>query len=161
LGADGGGVVGVTREPGAGAGPPRPAIAGRETASAGQRGTAAHEAPGGGGATGSRVPSSGAAPADDLLPPPVAAPRLNGVVEPAPFGSYHQQADGPGPARVSIGTIEVTVVPPARPPVPASVSRPPAPGPRGRSRPPSLLATTASDSRLRDGLRRWYGIAQG
>jgi hypothetical protein len=129
--------------------------------SIGQRGTAAYEAPGDGGATGNRGPSSAAAPVGDLLPPPAAAPRLNEMVEPAPFGSYQQQPGGPGPARVSIGTIEVTVVPPAGPPSPASVSRPPAPPSRGRSRPPSLLAATAADSRLRDGLRRWYGIAQG
>ena len=49
----------------------------------------------------------------------------------------------------------------SRPTLQPSESRSPAPVPRGRSRPPSLLGTTAGATRLRDGLRRWYGIAQG
>ena len=59
---------------------------------------------------------------------------------------------------MSIGTIEVTVVPPARP---GRESRPGAQVPRGGPRPASLLAAHGGTSRLRDGLRRWYGIAQG
>lgn len=78
---------------------------------------------------------------------------------------------GPGrsrrgaPGRVTIGTIEVTVVPPARPAHEAggrhvaSGSRPSVPRAERRS-PTSGLAGEHSIP-LRDGLRRWYGIAQG
>ena len=60
--------------------------------------------------------------------------------------------------RVSIGTIEVTVVPPA--PAVREI-RPPVPVTRGWSRPPSPFAASAGADRLRNGLRRWYGTAQG
>jgi hypothetical protein len=88
------------------------------------------------------APSSRSAPARGLRAEPgeVRAPRL---------------------ARVSIGTIEVTVVPPA-PPAPAVPEiRPQVPVSPRWPRPSSLLATSAGSDRLRDGLRRWYGTAQG
>ena len=97
----------------------------------------------------------------DLLPPLTQAPRPAELAGPGSGGSRQEPPGGPAPARVSIGTIEVTVVPPARPALRASQSRPPAQMPRGRSGPQSLLAATAAGGRLRDGLRRWYGIAQG
>ena len=52
---------------------------------------------------------------------------------------------------------------PAGPRPPPAAPRDPAPAPvtRGWSRPPSLLASSAGADRLRDGLRRWYGTAQG
>jgi hypothetical protein len=63
--------------------------------------------------------------------------------------------------RVSIGTIEVTVVPPA-PPAPAVPEiRIPVPVTPGRPRPPSPFAAGEGADRLRHGLRRWYGTAQG
>ena len=97
----------------------------------------------------------------DLLPPLAQAPRPTELAGPGPTGSRQESPGGPAPARVSIGTIEVTVVPPARPALGASRNRPPAQVPRGRSGPQPLLAATAGGGRLRDGLRRWYGIAQG
>jgi len=60
-------------------------------------------------------------------------------------------------AQVSIGTIEVTVVPAAKP---SAAEIPPA-QPVIRSRPPALIATGPGADRRRDGRRRWYGIAQG
>jgi hypothetical protein len=82
--------------------------------------------------------------------PPVAMPRTEPgepLVPPRP--------------RVSIGTIEVTVVPPA-PPAPAVREiQPPAPVTRGWSRSPSAFAASAGADRLRYGFRRWYGTAQG
>jgi hypothetical protein len=103
----------------------------------------------------------GPATARDLLPPPASAPRpveLSG----SNSGGSGQAPRGSAQARVSIGTIEVTVVPPARPAaVPAREIEPPAHAPHARFRPPSLLAASAGAGRLRDGLRRWYGIAQG
>jgi len=92
------------------------------------------------------------------LPPPALASRPDEPTGPGPFGSHQQLPGGPGPDRVSIGTIEVTVVPPPRP---GTESRPGGQAPRGRPRPASLLAAHGGTSRLRDGLRRWYGIAQG
>jgi hypothetical protein len=64
-------------------------------------------------------------------------------------------------ARVSIGTIEVTVVPPAAPTPAVGAVRPPAQTAPSRSRAGSALALSPGSDRLRDGLRRWYGIAQG
>jgi hypothetical protein len=52
---------------------------------------------------------------------------------------------------VSIGTVEVTVVSPA-PPTQAAPTWP---------RPARQPAEGAGTGRLRDALRRWYGIAQG
>jgi hypothetical protein len=83
-------------------------------------------------------------PASD--PPPVAISRT-GPGEPRV----------PRRPRVSIGTIEVTVVPPA----PAAPEiRLPAPVTPGWSRPPSPFAASEGADRLRHGLRRWYGTAQ-
>ena len=76
-------------------------------------------------------------------------------------GVPYQKPRAAGPPRVSIGTIDVTVLPPAPPAPPAPGIRPPAQAARGWTRPPSLLAATAGAGRLRDGLRRWYGTAQG
>jgi hypothetical protein len=69
------------------------------------------------------------------------------------------------PGRVTIGTIEVTVVPPARPAHGAGTPpriAPPLPAellPAGHRAAPRFAE--AGTARLRDGLRRWYGIAQG
>jgi hypothetical protein len=96
------------------------------------------------------------AAARDLIPqpisnsPPVAMPRT-GPGEPLV----------PRRSRVSIGTIEVTVVPPT-PLAPAVREiQPPASVTRGWSRPPSPFAVSAGADRLRYGFRRWYGMAQG
>jgi hypothetical protein len=67
------------------------------------------------------------------------------------------RSGGPRQAQVSIGTIEVTVVPAAKP---SGAEIPPA-KPVIRSRPPALIATGPGADRMRDGRRRWYGIAQG
>ncbi len=122
-------------------------------------GTGTRETPGGWDAVSDNGRSRAPAALRDLLPPPAQAPRPTELAGPGPGGSRQQPAGGRASARVSIGTIEVTVVPPARPAVHASESRAPAQMPRGRSRPASPL--TAGADRLRDGLRRWYGIAQG
>jgi hypothetical protein len=95
-------------------------------------------------------PGTRSASVPDLLPP---AP---GAEHPGPTGPARGSA---GPARVTIGTIEVTVVPPARPPHPAEPARVP-PRPPVMRPAASSLAETGS-ARLRGGLRRWYGIAQG
>jgi hypothetical protein len=87
----------------------------------------------------------------DLLPPPVSGPR--------PGGSSQRPRDT-RPSQVSIGTIEVTVVPPTAPAA-GLETRPPSRAARDRSRPASLLAANAGTDRLRDGVRRWYGTAQG
>ncbi len=90
-----------------------------------------------------------------------AAPPTVGLAPPRPGSRGGDPADqrrAPNnlpraePETVSIGTIEVTVVPAAKP---RAVSSRPAPR---RERPPSRLA--GSDP-LRDGRRRWYGVAQG
>jgi hypothetical protein len=62
--------------------------------------------------------------------------------------------------RVTIGTIEVTVVPPAQHP---AHSLPAQTGPAQTVPAPaaSPVPAEAGSVRLRDGLRRWYGIAQG
>lgn len=111
-------------------------------------------------ADGDQGPSAAAAATGKVpaLPPPALAPRPDEPTGPGPFGPRQQLPGAPGPDRVSIGTIEVTVVPPARP---GTGSRPGARAPRIRPRPASLLAADGGTSRLRDGLRRWYGIAQG
>ncbi|HUA27937.1 MAG TPA: hypothetical protein VMC03_03565 [Streptosporangiaceae bacterium] len=72
----------------------------------------------------------------------------------------------PARARLSIGTIEVTVAPPAASPAAGAAAQPARPGPasarvQSRPRPPSLLASGPGAERLRDGLRRWHGTAQG
>lgn len=96
----------------------------------------------------------------DLRPLPGPAARPIAMPGPEPGGQY-QRPRVSGPPRVSIGTIDVTVLPPAPPAPPAPGIRPPAQVARGWTRPPSLLAATAGADRRRDGLRRWYGTAQG
>jgi hypothetical protein len=100
------------------------------------------------------------APVRDLMPPPSSRTRPAAMSGTEPAEPYREP---PVPRRphVSIGTIEVTVVPPA-PPAPAvREAQPPPPVTHGWSRPPSLLASSVGSDRLRDGLRRWYGTAQG
>ena len=102
--------------------------------------------------------SGGTAAVHDLLPSPGLAP---GPIEPSglrPGGS--RQLGGAARPRVSIGTIEVTVVPPARP-EPAADVQPPARAARGRSGEGFRPAASMGSDRLRSGLRRWYGTAQG
>jgi hypothetical protein len=91
------------------------------------------------------------------------APR---AVAPAPEDRYDAYGDTSRaerrltrPARVSIGTIEVTVVSAPEPAAPTHPVAAPAPQARRRPRPPSQLAAGAD--RLREGRRRWYGTAQG
>ncbi len=104
--------------------------------------------------------------AGDLLPPPAptpaSAPASHSITMPGHEAAGRRGEPGvPGRSRVSIGTIEVTVVP-AAPPAPAvPQAHPPVQAARGRSRPPSLLAAGPGADRRQDGLRRWYGIAQG
>jgi len=146
--------------PGPPSGRPRPAAAGIDQRQPG--GAGSQQAPGRGDSIGELGPAR-AAVAGHLQPAshPALAPRPDELAGPDRFGSRQRPPGGPGSARVSIGTIEVTVLPPARPTLHPGESRSPAPVPRGRSRPPSLFGTTAGATRLRDGLRRWYGIAQG
>jgi len=120
-----------------------------------RRAAARPEAPGSDGAADPGRPR-GPKAVRDLMPqltsdpPPVAMPRT----EPG-------EPLVPRRPRVSIGTIEVTVVPPP-PPAPAVREiQPPAPVTRGWSRPPSPFAASAGADRLRYGFRRWYGTAQG
>jgi hypothetical protein len=92
----------------------------------------------------------------DLVPPAADGRRLGeqaGVTRSA-------RSAGETPARVTIGTIEVTVVPPAQPAHGASEPARVPPLPPAVKRPTSLLGESGS-ARLRNGLRRWYGIAQG
>ncbi len=91
--------------------------------------------------------------ARDLLPPSAPALRSD---EHAGTGGARREP----PGRVTIGVIEVTVVPPARPARGAGEPRPAAQVPAVAPRAASWLAE-AGAARLRDGLRRWYGIAQG
>jgi hypothetical protein len=88
----------------------------------------------------------------DLVPPPA---RATGRDEQTRMDESRREA----PGRVTIGAIEVTVVPPARPAGGRGEPRPaPAPAVQPRSAP---SPAEAGGARLRDGLRRWYGIAQG
>jgi hypothetical protein len=88
----------------------------------------------------------------DLAPQPASDPPPIAI-----SGTGPGEPRVPRRPRVSIGTIEVTVVPPA----PAAPEiRLPAPVTPGRSRPPSPFAASAGADRLRHGLRRWYGTAQ-
>lgn len=101
------------------------------------------------------VPSPEASPAPrvpDLRPPP--ATVSGSAIEPASpdLGAGRHRPPGDRPAQVSIGTIEVTVVPPAPPAAP--------PRPERRDRVSPTPAASSAD-RLRDGLRRWHGTAQG
>jgi hypothetical protein len=80
-------------------------------------------------------------------------PAARDLLPPVP----ESRPDAAPQPRVSIGAIEVTVVPPS-PAAATPATQPGAQAPAGR--PPSLL-TSAGAGRLRDGLRRWYGTAQG
>lgn len=110
---------------------------------------------GSGDSAGGPLPARGSGAIHVLLPP---APAID---RPSSRSGGPRDAGGSSRARVSIGTIEVTVVPPARPTPPASDIRAfgqPAPT---ASRARSMLATGPGSNRLRDGLRRWHGTAQG
>jgi hypothetical protein len=88
----------------------------------------------------------------DLVPPPA---RATGRDEQTRMDESQREA----PGRVTIGAIEVTVVPPTRPAGGRGEPRPaPAPAVQPRSAP---SPAEAGGTRLRAGLRRWYGIAQG
>jgi hypothetical protein len=89
----------------------------------------------------------------DLLPPPAPAPQLTVLPQPDTGGLRHRSRP-PQPHRVSIGTIEVTVVPPAPAP-PAHRIPPPA-------RPAPVPSRRASQLDGSGGprFRRWYGTAQ-
>ncbi len=84
----------------------------------------------------------------ELLEPPATSSTPG---PPQPLA--HQAAASPA---LSIGTIEVIVVPPPAAPATQVAPRRPADG----ARPAPLLAGPGAD-RLRDGLRRWHGTAQG
>jgi len=107
---------------------------------------------------GDATQSAGTAAVGALLPSSGQAPQGNDRPGSHAGRERRRQHGVPG-ARVSIGTIEVTVVPPApqpgRPEDGRVLSRP------GRQGAPSLLAAGPGAERLRDGLRRWHGTAQG
>ena len=94
---------------------------------------------------------------------PLAASRADiagdaGLLRPSGAAAAASPGERPGPAAagVSIGTIEVTVVPPA--PAPAQPLHRPVPGGRARQ---ATVPQAADAGRLQAGLRRWYGTAQG
>jgi hypothetical protein len=123
------------------------------------RGAAGYPVPGAEAAAAPNWPRE-PAPVRNLIPPTLARTR------PAPIpGSEpdepHRKPRVSGQPNVSIGTIEVTVISPASPTPAAREAQPSPPVTRGWSRPPSLLASSAGRDRMRDGLRRWYGTAQG
>ena len=97
--------------------------------------------------------------APDLLPPSGIVPRSATAAGTGPDGRL-QDPRASGQPRVSIGTIEVTVVPAAPPAPEIGRNRPPAPAAPGRSRPASQPAAGLAAG-WAQGLRRWYGIAQG
>jgi hypothetical protein len=97
--------------------------------------------------------------APDLLPPSAIVPRSATAAGTGPDGRL-QDPRASGQPRVSIGTIEVTVVPAAPPAPEIGRNRPPAPAAPGRSRPASQPAAGLAAG-WAQGLRRWYGIAQG
>ena len=102
--------------------------------------------------------SAGTAALGALVPSSGQAPQGNERPDPHP-GRERREPHGAPQPRVSIGTIEVTVVPPAPPPGhPQDGGALPLPGRQGA---PSLLAAGPGAERLRDGLRRWHGTAQG
>jgi hypothetical protein len=86
----------------------------------------------------------------DLAPPSARVARPD---EHAQTGESRREP----PGRVTIGTIEVTVVPPTRPARGGGEPRPTPPAVPPR---PASSLTEAGGARLRGGLRRWYGIAQ-
>jgi hypothetical protein len=107
-------------------------------------------------ATGGPGGSRATAAVHDLLPPPTSASRSLRS-DTAGVGR-----DSPSPMRpsVSIGSIEVTVVPPPHGAPPTHDPRA-ARAVRNRSRPVPRPGVDPGVDRLRDGRRRWYGIAQG
>jgi hypothetical protein len=109
---------------------------------------------------GTHARPAGPAAQRDLLPPPAQDPWSRGRPGRDPAGGPHPWDFAAKRARVSIGTIEVTVLPPVPAP-PSQPIRPAVQPARGRTRPPSLLAASTGADRLRDGLRRWHGTAQG
>jgi hypothetical protein len=123
------------------------------------RGAAGHREPGAGRATAPDRPRE-LTPVRDLMPPPASrtGPATMPGTEP---GEPYREPRAPGRPYLSIGTIEVTVVPPAPPAAAGREAQPSPPVTPRWSRPPSLLASSAGRDRLRDGLRRWYGTAQG
>lgn len=91
----------------------------------------------------------------DLLPPSAGAGRSGEQT-----GTGRPATQAPAPPRVTIGTIEVTVVPSARfaHGTPGPAPAPPAGAP---PQPATPLAEEDTAWPPPDGLRRWYGIAQG
>ncbi len=112
--------------------------------------------------------SDGRRPADAVMSPQAAeAPALRPPEpsDPPSAASASPQRDHPRPERaagerprVSIGTIEVVVAPPRPDPRGRTSGQLPAPA-AGPMASPSALSAGAA--RLRNGRRRWYGIAQG
>lgn len=96
-------------------------------------------------------PAGTAGTVRDLLPPA-------GTEHAGPSRSRREP-----PGRVTIGTIEVTVIPSARPAhgagTPPQITPPPT-EPLPAAYPAAPRFAEAGTARLRDGLRRWYGIAQ-
>jgi hypothetical protein len=98
------------------------------------------------------------AAARDLVPPAaVRQPAKAGTEPPRRFRDPRPA----GQPRVSIGTIEVTVVPAATPAPESGRNQAPAPAAPGRPRPASPHTAGMTAGRLTQGLRRWHGIAQG
>jgi hypothetical protein len=108
-----------------------------------------------GGPAGSRATTS-AATLHDLLPPPTSAARSLG----SDTAGAGRDASSRFRPTVSIGTIEVTVVPPPDAAAPTHDPRA-AQAVRNRSRPAPRPGADPGVDQLRDGRRRWYGIAQG
>jgi hypothetical protein len=107
---------------------------------------------------GDTTQSAGTAASGALLPSSGQAQQGNDRPGPHTVRERRRQHGVPE-ARVSIGTIEVTVVPPApQPGHPEDGPARPRPGRQGAA---SLLAVGPGAERLRDGLRRWHGTAQG
>ncbi len=99
----------------------------------------------------------------ELMPPPAADsdPAALPAAEP---GEPHRRPHASQRPHVSIGTIDVTIVPSATPTPAAAAAREiafPMQGTPRWSGPSYSLAASASADRLRDGFRRWYGTAQG
>ena len=102
------------------------------------------------------APAGRPAAVRELLPPPALA-SLPMKIRVPEQGGPREQHRGTRPARVSIGTIEVTVAPPVR----THEIGAPVPAVRDWLRPSSRPAASARTDGWRDGLRRWYGTAQG
>jgi len=97
----------------------------------------------------------------DLIPPLTAVPPRAEPLRAEPPRAEPGPPPVPRRPRVSIGTIEVTIVPPTPTPTPTPAVhqiQPPAPV---TNRPSSPFAASAGADRLRHGFRRWYGTAQG